>query len=233
MQYSILIGRCFLVAVGATVAIGLVTAVSAARLQSPSYEIDTNIGGNFSGRTSSSSYQMESIGGEAIVGNGAGGSYMLTQDASSASPAASLEVSLPAAGVALGVVNSGVSQSADFDIGVQSTSAYSLSIEQDGNLQTAGGVQSIPAIAGTTAAPEAWSEGTTIGLGYSVVAAPLLASKWGSGANFAALPSPAIAFYDGASGTHTISMRLRLGVTPQQVAGTYTNLVTVSGVTTP
>lgn len=232
MRYSIPVGRCVFAALGLVVGLGIFTHASAARLESPSYQIDTNIGGNFSGRTSSSSYQMESIGGEAVIGNGAGGSYKLTQQPT-ATTSSAIEISLPSGGLAFGALTSGTSQAVDFDLGVQASSAYSISIEQDHDLQTAGATASIPAVDGTTSIPEAWNEGTTIGLGYSVVSAPLLASKWGSGSNFAALPNPAAVFYDGESGTHTLSMRLRLDASRQQVADTYANLMTVTGVATP
>ena len=232
MQYSISIGRCIVAALGLAIGLGVFTPVLGARLESPSFQIDTNIGGNFSGQTSSSSYQMESIGGEAVIGNGAGGSYKLTQQpATTTSP--TIEMSLPVGGLTFGALTSGTSQAVNFNLGVQATSAYSVSIEQNRDLQTAGATASIPAVGGTTDIPEVWNEGTTVGLGYSVVSAPLLSSKWGSGNNFAALPNLATVFYDGESGNHTLSMRLRLDVDRQQVADTYTNLMTVTGVATP
>lgn len=44
---------------------------------STNYAIDASVSGSFGGQTSSTSYKMVSSGGEAIVGNGAGGSYKL------------------------------------------------------------------------------------------------------------------------------------------------------------
>ena len=51
----------------------------AARITSPSYQVDGNLGGSFGGDTGSSSYKMTTLGGEAIVGNGSSGSYILDQ----------------------------------------------------------------------------------------------------------------------------------------------------------
>ena len=110
MRYSIPVGRCVLAAFGLAIGFGIFTHASAARLESQSFQIDTNIGGNFSGRTSSSSYQMESIGGEAVIGNGAGGSYKLTQQPAATTTSPTIEVSLPVGGLTFGPLTSGASR---------------------------------------------------------------------------------------------------------------------------
>jgi hypothetical protein len=51
---------------------------SAAPLESPNYKLDAQVMNNFGGAGSSTSYKMVSTGGEAIVGAGAGGSYLLS-----------------------------------------------------------------------------------------------------------------------------------------------------------
>ena len=58
---------------------------TAARITSPNYQLDGNLGGSFGGDLSSSSYKMTSLGGEAIVGSGASGSYLLDQQQVSSS----------------------------------------------------------------------------------------------------------------------------------------------------
>lgn len=210
-----------------------VSSVSAARLESPSYQLDTNLGGSFSGAGNSSSYKMETIGGEAVIGNGTGGSYKLSQQPIDTSVAA-LEVSLPAPTTSLGSISSGVSESADFTINVDSsTNDYNLSIQQDHDLRTADTLSSIPAISGSTAIPIAWEEGQTVGLGYSLATAPLLDAKWENGTRFAAIPNAATVFYSGTSGLASLTARLRLDVAPQQAIGDYSNVVTISGVATP
>lgn len=72
--------------IGSTLAVALVfcaSSVMAETITSPSYKIDGNLGGSFGGQTSSTSYKMSAIGGEAIVGNGSSGSYILDQQQSS------------------------------------------------------------------------------------------------------------------------------------------------------
>lgn len=74
--------------IGSALAVVLVFCASSAMAEtitSPSYKIDGNLGGSFGGQTSSTSYTMTAIGGEAIVGNGSSGSYMIDQQQTSAS----------------------------------------------------------------------------------------------------------------------------------------------------
>jgi len=52
--------------------------VGAAPLESTNYKLDAQVMNSFGGTGNSSSYQMVSSGGEAVVGNGAGGSYKLS-----------------------------------------------------------------------------------------------------------------------------------------------------------
>ncbi|PLS81519.1 hypothetical protein CYG49_01845, partial [Candidatus Saccharibacteria bacterium] len=57
----------------------VVPSVSADRFNSTSYTIDASVSNSFGGATSSTSYRMESSGGEAVIGNGSAGSYKLGQ----------------------------------------------------------------------------------------------------------------------------------------------------------
>lgn len=211
-----------------------VSTVAAESLSSPNYKIDSNFGGSFGGSTASTNYKMSAVGGEAIVGNGASGSYKLTS-ADFVDNAPSLQVSIPIEDVIFGSITSGTSQTEDFNIDIDTVApAYSLTVQQNHNLQTGNASASIPSVSGTTATPLIWSEGSTVGLGYSIAAAPLLLSKWGSGTKFAALPNTATTFYDGTgNGQEAITMRLRLDVAGQQVADSYSSQVTISGTITP
>lgn len=81
--------------IGSALAVVIVfcaSSVMAETVTSPSYRIDGNLSGNFGGDTSSTSYKMSAIGGEAIVGNGASGSYMIDQQYNSAIPTMQLGV---------------------------------------------------------------------------------------------------------------------------------------------
>lgn len=221
---------------GAAVIVALlcVSTATAARLTSPNYQLDSNLDGSFGGATSSTSYKMTSTGGEPIVGNGASGSYKLTPgDVDDSAPY--LLLSIPDDNVVFSSVTSGTSQVEDFNVNVDTNAAeYSLSLNQNHDLQTDDASASIAGVPGDTATPLSWVEGTTTGLGYSIASAPLLLSKWSSGTKFAAIPNSATTFYDGTgSAAEVIGMRLRLDVTEQQKASDYSNLITISGTMTP
>ena len=78
------VGRYVLGVLMAMLFLGISTA-TAARITSPNYQIDGNLGGTFGGDASSSSYKMTTLGGEAIIGAGSSGSYILDQQQSSSS----------------------------------------------------------------------------------------------------------------------------------------------------
>ena len=139
------------------------------------------------------------------------------------------------AGLAFGALTGGSATSLADAIVRTNVSDYGLSIQQDHNLQS--GANTISAVSGSIASPAAWSEGTTKGLGFSLWGAPTLDSKWGSGANYAAIPSSATTFYS-AIGHATnvidvVNVRLKLDVPTNQVAGAYSNTVTYTGTTLP
>ena len=140
-------------------------------------------------------------------------------------------------GISLGTVTPGASNTALQDVIVRTDSAsYGLAVSQDHNLQN--GVTLIPAVSGSIASPAAWSEGSTKGLGFTLLSAPNLDSKWSSGANYAALPSLATSFYTRSSHassdtTDVIAGRLRLDTQASQLVGAYSNTVTYTGTTIP
>ena len=112
---------------------------------------------------------------------------------------------------------------------------YSLAAQQDHNLQN--GSYFIPAIGGSIASPATWTEGTTKGLGFTLMNAPILDTKWNSGAKYAAIPSSTTTFYNGTGNVNgvidVINMRLRLDTTATQATGSYTNTITYTGTITP
>ena len=126
-----------------------------------------------------------------------------------------------------GMITSQASQTYDLDE-VESSTATWL-----GPPATA----TIPAVSSSIASPVAWSEGTTKGLGFSLLAAPGLDGKWGSGANYAAFPLSPTTFYSrsGYSGgtKDVIALRARLDVLTSQYAGDYQNTVTITGTIIP
>lgn len=141
------------------------------------------------------------------------------------------------AGISLGSVTPGSSTTALQDVIVRTDSGeYGIVVSQDHNLQK--GAQTIPAISASIASPAAWSEGTTKGLGFTLMNAPGLDSKWGAGANYAAIPGTATSFYTRSGHTSSdtidvINTRLRLDTTTAQESGAYSNTVTYTGTTIP
>jgi hypothetical protein len=140
-------------------------------------------------------------------------------------------------GLTLGTVTPGASNTTLQDVIVRTDSGqYGVTLSQDHNLQK--GIKTIPAISASIASPAGWSEGTTKGLGFTLLSAPGLDGKWSSGANYAAIPGSATSFYIRSGHTSgdtidTISSRLRLDTTVSQEAGDYSNTVTYTGTTIP
>jgi len=139
------------------------------------------------------------------------------------------------AGLTLGTLISGSTTSSADAIVRTNAADYGLSIQQDHNLQS--GANTIPAVSGSIASPQTWSEGTTKGLGFTVFGAPTLDSKWASGASYAAIPSSATTFYSTSGHVNgaidVINVRLRLDIATTQVSGAYNNTVTYTGTTIP
>ncbi|HCR55626.1 TPA: hypothetical protein DIV49_01515 [Candidatus Saccharibacteria bacterium] len=130
--------------------------------------------------------------------------------------------------VQIGLITSQASQNLDIDDFATGTSGWFGPAADD----------TIPAISsGSIATPVAWSEGSTKGLGFTLLAAPSLDIKWGSGANYAAYPGSSTTFFtrsgylNGAK--DTVEMRTRLDVATTQPPGGYQNTVTIVGTSTP
>lgn len=141
-------------------------------------------------------------------------------------------------GLTLGSVTPGTSNTVLQDVTVRTDSgAYGVSVSQNHDLQK--GATTIPAMSGgTIASPATWSEGTTKGLGFTLISAPGLDSKWSSGTKYAAIPGSATSFYtrSGHASSDTIDVinsRLRLDTTTSQETGTYSNTVTYTGTVLP
>lgn len=208
------------------------------RYTSPSYTIDaSSTGDSIAGQQTSASYQLTSSGGASVVGNAASGSYKLTQGYV-AQLEQSIELSLSPSTLAIGNVTPNTSNAFDFTTSVLTDApGYTLAVAQNNDLTSSG--NTIPGVSGSIASPVTWSEGSTKGLGFSMVStnATSLPGKWGAGAAYAAFPGSSTSFYTrtGLSGgtTDTHNMRVRLDVAVSQPAGNYTNTATWTGTTTP
>lgn len=76
-----------------------ISTVMADTISSPSYTINGNLGGSFGGQTSSTNYQMSAIGGEAVVGSGQSGSYVIDQQLVNASVAPTMQLAIQPGGM--------------------------------------------------------------------------------------------------------------------------------------
>lgn len=141
-------------------------------------------------------------------------------------------------GVALGTLTPNASNATLVDAIVDTnTESYSLAISQDKNLTSQ--MSTIPAISSTITSPSAWAEGSTKGLGFSLVSANAQAidTKWNAGSSYAAIPGTATTVYNRSGNQHpakdTLTMRLRADVAASQPMGAYSNVVTMTGTYLP
>lgn len=141
-------------------------------------------------------------------------------------------------GMSLGTITPNTSNTAMLDTIVDTnTTSYSLAISQDKNLTSQ--MSTIPAISSTITSPSAWAEGSTKGLGFSLVSANAQAidTKWNAGSSYAAIPGTATTVYNRSGNQHpakdTLTMRLRADVAASQPMGAYSNVVTMTGTYLP
>jgi hypothetical protein len=208
------------------------------RFSSPSYTIDASgVGNSLSGGQTSTNYQLTSAGGESVIGNATGGSYKLGQGYV-AQLEQSIQLSLSPTTISLGTVTPGTSNNATVTASVITDAPdYTLAVNQNNNLQS--GAYSIAAVSGSIASPVTWVEGTTKGLGFTLVStnATAIPGSWNSGNAYAAFPNTSTTFYtrNGFSGgaTDTLTMRVKLDVPSSQPGAAYTNTVTWVGTTIP
>ncbi|MEO5948921.1 MAG: LamG domain-containing protein [Candidatus Saccharimonas sp.] len=143
-------------------------------------------------------------------------------------------------GLTLGTITPGASNTALSDIVVETDNGgYTLAVNQNTDLTS--GAFTIPSISGSIASPVSWTEGTTKGLGFTLTAtnATAIPGTWSSGNSYAPLPSTATSFYTRtglqSSTADYLTMRLRADVDTTQptTSGAYSNIMTITGTTTP
>jgi hypothetical protein len=139
------------------------------------------------------------------------------------------------AGLTLGTITNGSTMSLVDAIVRTNAASYNLSVQQDHDLQS--GSNTIPAISGSINSPQAWNEGVTKGLGFTLTGAPTLDSRWSSGGSYAAVPAAATTFYSGSGHVNgavdVVNLKLRLDTSSTQPAGSYANSITYTGTTLP
>lgn len=142
-------------------------------------------------------------------------------------------------GLVIPALQPGASQTIDANLIILADAPYSIATSETSPLTLINNSSvTIPSIAGSIASPAAWVEGTTKGLGFTVLSGPTgVPSQWGSGANYAAIPANSTTFYSrtGFSGgtKDVIGLQYRLDVNANQQAGDYKNNVVYTATITP
>lgn len=205
---------------------------------STNYSIDDGVTNSFGGSSSSTEYSLVDSGGEAFVGPSVSTNYIFNAGYV-AQLEHSISLTLDALSVTIPQVSPGTSQTATTVATVYTDAAgYDLSARQDRDLTLVGGSTTIPGVPGTIASPAAWTEGTTVGLGFTISAGTDIESKWGTSPNFnyAAFPTSSTVIHSKPGYTNsnnTTTIQYRLDVSGTQAPGTYTNNITYSATVIP
>lgn len=234
MKHSVVSGLLFSCA-AILLAIGSVAAFSAS---STNYRIDDGVVNSLGGNASSTNYELTDSGGEPFIGMASSTNYQFNAGYV-ASLEHSLTLSLNALTITIPKVTAGSSQTATSSISVQTDAAgYILSAREDKDLTAVVGSATIPAISSSIASPSTWMEGTTKGLGFTLISGSSLEAKWGTSPNYAyaAFPTTSTAIhtkplYQNATDVNIV--QYRLDVSSTQAPGTYRNVVTYNATVRP
>lgn len=225
-----------LVIVATLVTLFFSSTVFAARYSSSSYLIDASVDNSFGGQNSSTNYRMTTAGGENITGTGSSASYKIGMGYT-AQLIKAIQVDVAQTSVSFPALTAGTPQTAQIDVQTRTDApGYTLAVMQSGNLSDGGG-NTIAPVSGTIASPVAWSNGTTKGLGFTIISAyGGIPAIWNAGNSYAGFPMTSTSFFtrNGMfSGIDTTSIRLKLDTAFMQVAGNYSNTITFTGTIIP
>ncbi len=211
---------------------------SAFSLSSPNYRLDDGTLNSFGGPGSSPNYGLTASGGEAFIGPGSSTNYKINQGYV-ASLEQSIALSLDSLNVTIPQVTPGTSQTATSQVAVTTDAAgYLLGARQDRLLTHDNGSTTIPNVSGTVFTPALWTEGTTVGFGFTLLSGSGLDAKWGSNPNYkyAFFPTDATTVHDKPNYQNTAdttTVQYRLGVSNTQLPGRYRNSVTYTATVKP
>ncbi len=135
----------------------------------------------------------------------------------------------------------GTSTTYNVDAVVQTDSGgYDLNLQAISLLTKTNSALTLPMISGTVGAPSPWVEGTTKGLGFSVISGNTLEAKWGTGPssyNYAGIPLTSTAYHTrtGLSGgvPDKTTLQYRADASSTQAAGTYSTTVVYTATLKP
>jgi hypothetical protein len=203
--------------------------------------LDPEVANTFGGYPSSTNYKLTDSGGEAAAKNGQTSTSYRLGTGFVAELAQSLLISLNPSSVTIPNVTAGASQLATTDVTVNTDAPdFTLAINQDHDLRHTDATTTISPNSNSIASPGLWTEGTTKGLGFSLISgAQVNTTTWGSNPNYkyAAIPGAATTYHthNGFLGgtPDTTTVQYRLDVNSSQKGGNYSNTVTYTLTTIP
>jgi len=207
---------------------------SALALTSTNYGIPQYQIPDFGGKASSEHYILDATGGP-IVGVASSTNYGLDTGFPSVT-GGTITLSLNSGTVDMGDLNPGtpITGQTTATVATDSSAGYSVAIEKNQLLTHSNLTNTIADIAGTIASPAVWS-GT--GFGFTVSSATNLEAKWGSGSNYALIPTQtATTFHTTSQAINTPDATVidyKLDTASAQLVGDYTNIVAISATVLP
>ena len=208
-------------------------------MSSSTYKLDDAALNSFGGTGNSGNYSLTSSGGEAFIGPGASTTYKFNAGYV-AQLDHSITLSLDSLTKTIPAVTPGTSQNASTTVSVFTDAAgYLLSARYDKPLtHTISTATTIADNANSIASPGLWSEGSTKGFGFTLTSGTNLESKWGTNPayKYAAFTTTDTTIHDQPSYVNaydTTVIQYRLDVNPDQLAGSYRDVVTYSAVVKP
>ena len=165
-----------------------------AAMSSSTYRINAdslNEGGGLSG---SASYKINDTLGEAVIGEGASGSYKTKAGYQyMINTYLTLTVGSTAADLGTLIPGSPVTGQTIVSVTTDSWGGYALNVSKDHPMRNADDVTEIPDHNGTITTPLLWESPNAIGFGFTIVSGTGVNAKWGSNPNYKYAAFPLLA----------------------------------------
>jgi len=200
---------------------GTVQAMTSSNYAMPQYQ-----SGFFSGSSTSQNYRLNAVS-AGVLGNPTSSSYRLNVGFPSVT-GGTVTLSLDSGAVNLGKLSPGVPISGQTTATVTTDSAtgYSIALQKNQLLSLSDGSQSIVDLSAFVSAPAPW---VGPGFGLTMLSGSAIEAKWGSGTNYAAIPTGAYATVhsvpNGISAPDVTVVKYKLDVSSLQVSGQYSTHV--------
>ncbi|TSC92744.1 MAG: Uncharacterized protein CEN91_373 [Candidatus Berkelbacteria bacterium Licking1014_85] len=171
----------YLLIIGILTFRGSVFAIGSSSYQIPQFQLP-----NFGGSSSSSNYKLESASGP-MVGVSSSSSYGLDMGFPSVT-GGTISISLDSNSVNIGQLTPGtpISGQTSATVATDALAGYNLAIEKNQLITHTDLSTTVADVSATIASPAPWS-GT--GFGFTVSSGTSLEAKWGSGSNYALIPT--------------------------------------------